>query len=163
MKKIYYKVSKDVFINEIKYKNKVDLIKAVKNDWNRSLVLINNIKYCSFYDFLQRIRCDFNEYLEIILLLSNQSAHFYNYNKIFSILSKYSFHFSTKLDNPDTKSKICTEFIITPMIKQAVIKNTYNIYKIENSVKIYRILKITSIINLSLNNPIMVVLEFIDE
>ena len=163
MKKLYYKVSKDVFINEIKYKNKADLIKAVKNDWNRSLVLINNIKYSAFYDFLRRVKYDFNEYLEIILLLSNQSAHFYNYNKIFSILSKYSFHFSTKLDNSDIKSKICTEFIITPMIKQAVIKNTYNIYKIENSVKIYRILKITSIINLSLNNPIMVVLEFIDE
>ena len=163
MKKIYYKVSKDIFINEIKYKNKVDLIKSVKNDWKRSLVLINNTKYCEFYDFLKRVKGDFNEYLEIILLLSNQSAHFYNYNKIFSILSKYDFHFSTKLDNPDTKSKICTEFIITPMIKQAVIKNTYNIYKIENSVKIYRILKITSIINLSINKPILVVLEFIDE
>tara|TARA_B110000211_G_scaffold233397_1_gene299508 strand:+ start:1358 stop:1849 length:492 start_codon:yes stop_codon:yes gene_type:complete len=163
MKKIYYKVSKESFINEIKYKNKVDLLKSVKNDWNRSLVLINNIKYSEFYDFLRRIKRDFNEYLELILLLSNQSAHFYNYNKIFSILAKHDLHFSTKLDNSDIKSKICTEFLMTPMIKQAVIKNTYNIYKIENSVKIYRILKITSILNLSLNNPILVVLEFIDE
>ena len=163
MKKIYYKVSKETFINEIKYKNKVSLLKAVKNDWNRSLVLINSIKYLEFYDFLKRVKTDFNEYLELILLLSNKSAHFYNYNKIFTILSKHDFHFSTKLDNTDIKSKICTEFVITPMIKQAVIKNTYNIYKIENSVKIYRILKITTILNLSLNNPILVILEFIDE
>ena len=45
MKKIYYKVSKDIFINEIKYKNKVDLIKSVKNDWKRSLVLINTLQF----------------------------------------------------------------------------------------------------------------------
>lgn len=163
MKNIYYNVSKDIFIKEIKYKNKINLIKSVKNDWKRSLVLINNRRYDTFLDFLTKVKNDFNEYLEIILLLSNQSAHFYNYNKIFSILSEYDFHFSTKLDNNDQKSKICTEFTLTPMIKQAVIRNTYNIYKIENFVKIFRILKITTIINLSINNPVLVVLEFMDE
>jgi len=162
MKTFFYKISKNAFLESIKFKNKIDLIKAVKLDWNRSLIVLNKHHYKDFYDFLKKIKTDYNDYLEIILLLSNQCAHFYNYNKIFSIISDYNFHFSTKSDNHDETSKIYTEFTLNPLIKQAIIKNTYNIYKVEKSVKIYRILKITTIINLCINNPIVLKLEFID-
>lgn len=162
MKTFFYKISKNAFLKSIKFKNKIDLIRAVKLDWNRSLIVLNKTHYGEFYDFLEKIKTDYNDYLEIILLLSNQCAHFYNYNKIFSIISDYDFHFSTKSDNLDATSKIYTAFTINPLIKQAIIKNTYNIYKVEKSVKIYRILKITTIINLCINNPIVLKLEFID-
>ena len=135
MKVFFYKISKNVFFENIKFNDKISLLKAVKEDWTRSLIIFNNKHYDNFYDFLNLIKTDYNNYLETILLLSNQCAHFYNYNKIFSIISDYDFHFSTKQDIADRKSKICTEFIINPLIKQAIIKNTYNIYKIEKSMK----------------------------
>jgi len=162
MKTIFYKISKNIFFDDIKFKNKISLINAVKNDWERSFILLNNVHYSSFHSFLKQIKKNFHDYLETILLLSNQCVHFYNYNKIFTIISKHGFHFSTKVDNVHKRSKICTEFVLTPMIKQAIIKNTYDIFKVENKVKVYRVLKITTIINLCINNPIVVVLEFID-
>tara|TARA_B110000971_G_C19993312_1_gene492980 strand:- start:219 stop:713 length:495 start_codon:yes stop_codon:yes gene_type:complete len=163
MKNQFYKIKKDLFFNSIKFRDKVSLIKAVKDDWERSLIIINNKHYDKFYDFLRVIKKCYPKYLETILTLSNQCAHFYNYNKIFTIISEYDFHFSTKLDNPDKRSKICTEFIINSIIKQVIIKNTYNIYKIEGDVKIYRVLKIITIINLCINTDIVVKLEYPDK
>ena len=160
MKTSFYKINKDLFFKSIQFKDKVSLVKAVKNDWERSSIIINNVHYEKFYDFLKVVKKDYSKYLEVILLLSNQCVHFYNYNKIFSIISDYNFHFSTKLDT-DKFSKICTEFTINPIIKQAIIKNTYNIYKIEQEVKIYRVLKITTIVNLCINNDVVVKLEYI--
>ena len=163
MKKIFYKISKKIFFDSIKFKDKISLIKAVKADWGRSLVLINRTHHNNFHEFLNDVKTNYNNYLEVILLLSNQCVHFYNYNKIFSIVSKHGYHFSTKMDTTDALSKICSEFQLTPLLKQAVIKNTYNIYKIEDTLKIYRELKITTIINLCINIPVLVVLDFIDK
>tara|TARA_B110000967_G_scaffold205586_1_gene250431 strand:- start:215 stop:706 length:492 start_codon:yes stop_codon:yes gene_type:complete len=163
MKKIFYKISKNIFFDSIKFSDKISLIKAVKVDWVRSLILLNGRHHNNFHAFLNDVKTNYNDYLEPILLLSNQCVHFYNYNKIFSIVSKHGYHFSTKMDTEDIRSKICSEFNLTPLLKQAVIKNTYNIYKVEETVKIYRELRITTIINLCINNPVLVVLEFIDE
>ena len=90
---------------------------------------------------------------------------FYNYNKIFEILSEYDFHFSTKqdLDNKKKVKKVITRFNLTPLIKQVTIINTYDIYKVFNDVKLYRVIKVTTIVDLSTLDPVVVKLEFLDQ
>ena len=74
--------------------------------------------------YAEYIKANFPEYLEKILLISNQNAHFYYYNKIFNILSKKDFHL-VATDN-DTKYLI-TEFTLNTLIKQATLTNKYNV------------------------------------
>ena len=162
METYFYKISKDVFFNNMKFKDKNRLIDAVKLDWNRATIILNGKKYATFHEFLNLVNTRYSEDLEYIMMLSNQCAHFFNYNKIFTIVNEYDFHFSTKLDSEEENSTVCTEFTINPFIKQAVITNIYNIYKIENDAKVYKVVKIITIINLSINEPILVKLEYQD-
>lgn len=162
METFFYKISKDVFFNNMKFKDKNRLLDAVKLDWNRATIILNGKKHSTFHEFLDIVNKCYSEDLEHIMMLSNQCAHFFNYNKIFTIVSGYDFHFSTKLDSKEKNSKVCTEFTINPFIKQAIITNIYNIYKIEKQVKVYKVVKVITIINLSINEPVIVKLEYQD-
>ena len=162
----YYKIDRKVFFNSVKFEDKNSLINAVRTDWNRMEITINNKRFDNYYDFLNIIDKNFSYYKEKIFMLSNQCAHFYNYNKIFEILSEYNFHFSTKkdFDNPKKKiKKVVTKFVINPFVKQVIIINTYDIFKVQNDVKLYRVIKVTTMIDLSTLDPVIVKLEFLDD
>ena len=163
----YYKIDRKVFFNSVKFEDKNSLLNAVRTDWNRMQIKINNKSFENYYDFLNTINKKYSYYKEQIFMLSNQCAHFYNYNKIFEILSEYDFHFSTKKDydkpKKDKVKKVLTKFTINPFVKQVTIINTYDIFKILNDVKLYRVIKVTTMIDLSTLDPVIVKLEFIDE
>lgn len=161
----YYKIDRKVFFNSVNFEDKNSLINAVRNDWNRMEITINNKSFKTYVDFLNLIQTRYIDYKEEIFMLSNQCAHFYNYNKIFEILSEYDFHFSTKqdLDNKKKVKKVITRFNLTPLIKQVTIINTYDIYKVFNDVKLYRVIKVTTIVDLSTLDPVVVKLEFLDQ
>ena len=160
----YYKIDRKVFFNSVNFEDKNSLINAVRNDWKRMEITINNKSFNTYVEFLNLIQTKYRDYKEEIFMLSNQCAHFYNYNKIFEILSEYDFHFSTKqdLDNKKKVKKVITRFNLTPLIKQVTIINTYDIYKVFNDVKLYRVIKVTTIVDLSTLDPVVVKLEFLD-
>ena len=161
----FYKVSREEFFNSFKFTNKASLIRAVKEDWNRMNVIINSKKYKNYIHFLEIIKDKYNNYLEIILLLCNQCAYFYNYNKIFSIITEYGYHCSTTNKN---YIKVTTRFNITPMIKQAIITNTYDVFKVvrgenQTDMKIFSTMIVSTIIDLSTVDPVVVKLEFLEK
>ena len=158
----YYKIDRRVFFDSVKFDDKNSLLNAVRNDWNRMEVTINNKKFTSYYEFLNTIESKYAYYKENIFMLSNQCAHFYNYNKIFSFLSEYDFHFSTK-QGVDKENKVITRFNLTPLIKQVIIINTYDIYKVQKDVNLYRVIRVTTMIDFSTLDPVLVKIEFIDK
>jgi len=159
-----FSISKDVYFKSISsgFKDKIGLLNAVKLDYPRMEVLINNVKFTYYHEFLEHIKANYPEYLTKILLLSNQCAHFYYYNKIFDILSKYDFHFVS--DDKSNKEKFLkTIFVLNPLIKQACLYNKYNVISInENGEKIHRTLMITTIIDLVILDPITIIIDYID-
>jgi hypothetical protein len=162
---IYYKIDRTIFFNSVNFEDKNSLLNAVRQDWKRMEVTINKKTFKNYYDFLDIIDSKYSYYKEKIYMLSNQCAHFYNYNKIFEILSEYDFHFSTKqdLDESEKSQKVITRFNFSPIIKQVIIINTYDIYKVLNDIKLYRVIKVTTMIDLSTLDPVIVKLEFLDK
>ena len=162
---IYYKIDRTIFFNSVNFEDKNSLLNAVRQDWKRMEVTINKKTFKNYYDFLNIIDSKYSYYKEKIYMLSNQCAHFYNYNKIFEILSEYDFHFSTKqdLDKSEKSQKVITRFNFSPIIKQVIIINTYDIYKVLNDIKLYRVIKVTTMIDLSTLDPVIVKLEFLDK
>jgi len=163
----YYKIDRTVFFNSVKFEDKNSLLNSVRTDWARMDISINTKKFKNYFEFLNIIDKKYSYYKEKIFMLSNQCAHFYNYNKIFEILSEYDFHFSTKQDYDKPKKeqseKVITRFNLSPIIKQVIIINTYDIYKVLNDIKLYRVIKVTTMIDLSTLDPVIVKLEFLDK
>lgn len=157
---LFYKLNKEVFFNNIKFRDSNELINAVKTDWSRLNIYLNDKKPDSFHSFLEYITINYSDYLEKILMLCNQNAHFISYNKIFDIISKYDYHFSTTSD--DNSEVVRTDFNLSIIIKQGIVTNTYNIFKIEDKVKICKKLKTTTIIDFSTLDPVLVKIEYLD-
>ena len=88
-----FSISKDVYFSSIRtgFKSNVELLNAVKADFRRIDIIINGKKYTEYHEFLEYIKNTYPNFLEKVLLISNQCAHFYYYNKIFDILSKKDF------------------------------------------------------------------------
>ena len=158
-----FNISKDVYFASIKngFKSNIDLLNAVRQDFNRIDIFINKKKYTEYYEFLEYIKANFPEYLEKILLISNQNAHFYYYNKIFNILSKKDFHL-VATDN-DTKYLI-TEFTLNTLIKQATLTNKYNVITVDSVGKtIHKTMQVTTVIDLIILDPILIKIEYCPE
>tara|TARA_B110000908_G_C10192936_1_gene421417 strand:- start:741 stop:1229 length:489 start_codon:yes stop_codon:yes gene_type:complete len=156
-----YKIRQKIFFNSLHFDDKSKLMKSVLNDWNRMNISLNGKKCDNLGKFLKYIKTNFTNDLETILMLCNQCCHFYNYNKIFKILSEYNFHCATKQDS-DNDSKVSTKFRLTPMIKQVVINNVYNVYKIINSnTEVHEIINVETILDLSINDPVIVKVSFL--
>ena len=160
-----FTIAKDVYFSSIKngFATNLDLLHAVKTDFNRIDIFINNVQYTEYYKFLEYIKDFYTEYLERILLLANQNAHFYYYNKIFNILSKKDFH----LVSSDSVTKFLkTEFILNNVIKQAVITNKYQVITVDNcknvDKKIHKTILITTVIDLVILDPIFIKLQYLD-
>lgn len=157
---LFYKLNKDVFFNTVKFKDSNSLLQAVKLDWKRIDIWLNGKKQISFLEFLEFINNNYPDYLEKILILCNQNAHFNSYNKIFDIISSYDYHFSTTNDKDCETVK--TEFNLSVIIKQGIITNTYDVFRIEKDIKICKRLKTTTIIDFSTLDPIIIKIEFLD-
>ena len=80
-----FSISKDVYFNSISlgFKDMSLLLNAVKIDYPRMIVTVNKTKFPEYYQFLEYVKKNYPEYLHKILLLANQNAHFYYYNKMF--------------------------------------------------------------------------------
>ena len=157
-----FNISKDVYFKSIKngFKTNIDLLNAVRQDFNRIDIIINNKKYDEYHTFLEYVKNNYPNFLEKILLISNQNAHFYYYNKIFNILSKKDFH----LVSTDTSSikYLKTEFTLNNLIKQATLINKYNVITIDSSVdkNIHRTMLVTTVIDLVILDPILIKIEY---
>ena len=160
-----FNISKDVYFKSIKngFKTNIDLLNAVRQDFNRIDIIINNKKYDEYHTFLEYVKNNYPNFLEKILLISNQNAHFYYYNKIFNILSKKDFH----LVSTDTTSikYLKTEFTLNNLIKQATLINKYNVITVDSSVdkNIHRTMLVTTVIDLVILDPILIKIEYCDE
>lgn len=160
-----FNISKDVYFNSIKngFKTNIDLLNAVRQDFNRIDIIINNKKYDEYHTFLEYVKNNYPNFLEKILLISNQNAHFYYYNKIFNILSKKDFH----LVSTDTSSikYLKTEFTLNNLIKQATLINKYNVITVDSSVdkNIHRTMLVTTVIDLVILDPILIKIEYCHE
>jgi len=160
-----FNISKDVYFKSIKngFKTNIDLLNAVRQDFNRIDIIINNKKYDEYHTFLEYVKNNYPNFLEKILLICNQNAHFYYYNKIFNILSKKDFH----LVSTDTTSikYLKTEFTLNNLIKQATLINKYNVITIDSSVdkNIHRTMLVTTVIDLVILDPILIKIEYCDE
>ena len=160
-----FNISKDVYFTSIKngFRTNIDLLNAVKQDFNRIDIIINKKKYEEYYTFLEYIKNNFPSFLEKILLISNQNAHFYYYNKIFNIISKKDFHLVSTDSNSIKYLK--TEFTLNNLIKQATLLNKYNVITVDSSAKknIHRTMLITTVIDLVILDPILIKIEYCDE
>jgi hypothetical protein len=160
MESVFHLISKEEFFNTIDFDNKTLLIQAVKKDWNRLNIFINNVKTRHYHEFLLLLKAKYKNYLEIMLCLSNQNVHYYMYRKLFNILSRVNYHVITDKSCAE-KNLVATHFNITPVIKQAIIVNSYNITKDINKKPIL-IIKVFTIINLVTYDPIIIKIEFSD-
>jgi len=158
-----YTIRRALFLNSLNFDDKSKLMQSVLSDWDRMNISLNGSKCKNLGKFLKYVKNNFNNDLEIILMLCNQCCHFYNYNKIFKILSEYDFHCTTNQDM-DENLVVSTKFHLTPMIKQVVINNVYNIYKIVGSnTKIHEIINVETIMDLSINDDIIIKITFLEK
>ena len=157
-----FNISKDVYFTSIKnsFKTNIDLLNAVKVDFNRIGISINTKQYTEYYAYLEYLRNNHPTFLEKVLLISNQNAHFYYYNKIFNILSKQDFHLvSTQQDHKFLK----TDIILNNLIKQATLTNKYNVISTcDKGQKIHKTMLVTTIIDLIILDPILIKIEYCD-
>lgn len=159
---LFYKINKDVFFNTINFPDQNQLLNAVKLDWKRSDIWFNREKQVNYAEFLEKITTQFPEYLDKVLLICNQNAHFSSYNKIFDIINKYDYHFATVLNEDNNYDTVKTEFNFTYIIKQGIVTNTYQIFKVEGEIKVYKKMKISTIIDFCTADPVLIKIEYLD-
>ena len=160
MESVFHVISKDEFMDNISYEDKTQLIQAVKKDWNRMNIYINKKKKLQYQEFLILLKVKYKNFLESMLLLSNQTVHYYTYKKLFNILSQVNYHLITNKSCGE-QNLVATHFNITPVLKQAVIINTYNVTRDMDNPPLLTI-RITTIINLITSDPIVVKIDFHD-
>ena len=157
-----FSISKDVYFASIKnsFKTNIDLLNAVKTDFNRIVISINKTKYTEYYAYLEYLRNNHPTFLEKVLLVSNQNAHFYYYNKIFNILSKKDFHLVSATE--DVKY-LKTDIILNNLIKQVTLTNKYNVISTSGQgKKIHKTMLVTTMIDLIILDPILIKIEYCD-
>jgi hypothetical protein len=159
-----FNIAKDVYFNSIAagFNNNIELLNAVKQDYHRIDIYINDKKIDEYYAFLEFIKTHYPDCLEKILLISNQNAHFYYYNKIFNILSKQDLHLVTSVPSLSSEKYLKTNFVLNNLIKQATLINKYNIVTVDNSgKKIHKTILVTTVIDLVIVDPILIKIEYI--
>lgn len=157
-----FNISKEVYFTSIKnsFKTNIDLLNAVKTDFNRIGISINKTKYTEYYAYLEYLRNNHSPFLEKVLLVSNQNAHFYYYNKIFNILSKKDFHLVSATE--DVKY-LKTDIILNNLIKQVTLTNKYNVISTcDQGQTIHKTMIVTTIIDLIILDPILIKIEYCD-
>jgi hypothetical protein len=153
---IFFSIPKNELFDLINksFMDAIQLLEAVKKDFNRMTVYYNGNKETEYILFLQKI-IEHSDLLNYILLLCNQNAHFYYYNKLYTILSKYGYHIVQSLNNND--ASLITDIKINPFIKQIVLSNSYKVIEIDNNsdIKLKKNMTVDMIVNLSCNDDVL--------
>jgi len=160
-----FNISKEVYFNSIStgFVDKVSILNAVRQDYNRMDVIINGKKIENYHEFLDYVKKKYPDYLEKILLLTNQNAHFYYYNKIFNILSKKDFHIVSYDSESEDIKYLKTVFNLNALIKQVILYNKYRVITVDNSGQnLHRTMLITTIIDLVILDPILIKIQYLD-
>ena len=159
---LFYKINKEVYFNSVNFDDQTDLLKAVRQDLNRIEVWFNGERQKSYLKFLEKITNKFPDYIDKILAICNQNAHFSSYNKIFDIISKHDYHFSTINNESKEHETVKTVFNFQFVIKQGIITNTYKIFKVQGDAVMYKTIKISTIIDFCTADPVLVKIEYLD-
>ena len=112
--------------------------------------------------YYEKITNKFPDYIDKILAICNQNAHFSSYNKIFDIISKHDYHFSTINNESKEHETVKTVFNFQFVIKQGIITNTYKIFKVQGDAVVYKTIKISTIIDFCTADPVLVKIEYLD-
>jgi hypothetical protein len=153
---IHFSISKNELLEMINksFIDSIQLLESVKKDFNRMTVFYNSNRETNYIKFLQKI-LDVPNLLHTILLLCNQNAHYYYYNKLYTILTKYGYHIIQSSNN--NIENLITNITINPFVKQIVLENSYRIVEIDTSaeMKLKKNMNVQMIVNLSCNDDIL--------
>jgi hypothetical protein len=116
------------------YRDSLDLYDAVKKDFPRMSVRLNGFLQSDLTEFVQWIRNYDMQYLQPILLLCNQNAHYYYYEKLYNILVKHDYHLVTRSYDAFKTAvpplPLETNVTLLPIMKQVCVKNEYEVIEI---------------------------------
>lgn len=164
-----FTIDKNAYFSTIlsSFKDAIKLFEAFKLDFNRIGLTFNGYSYDNPYEFVSMIKCKYPEYLQPILLLCNQNAHFYYYNTIFSIIQKYNTNLNLVSSNYSNNDDITNKYFktiitINPFIRQVSLENIYDIIDVSDCVKtVHKKLKVNTIIDLVINSPVIIKIEWL--
>jgi hypothetical protein len=155
---IHFSISKNELFTLIdkSFTDSIQLLEAVKKDFNRMSIIFNNIKQTNYIEFLEKI-INIPNLLNFILLLCNQNAHFYYYNKLHTILSKYGYYIVQSSSNINDNLSLITNITINPFVKQVVLSNKYCVIEIDKNsdINVKKNMDVDMIVNLSCNDDIL--------
>ena len=161
----FFTINKNVFFKTIKdsFETNELLLEAVKKDLPRMRCTLNKIHYDSYVDFMEAIRTICPQYLERLLLLTNQNAHFLYLNTVFGILSKHNLHIVCETGYTNDKHLYTTQITINPMVHQVVLENIYKVIDIKpDDIHVLRYCKIITVVDLMVLDPVLIQIHYID-
>jgi hypothetical protein len=131
MTTLYFTIKKQELFDLIQksYPSSYELYESVKKDFPRMQVKLNGAVQKNLGEFVQWIKEHDNKYLFPVLLLCNQNAHFYYYEKLYTILAKYNYHLVSRTTAPPVS--LCTHITLLPIMKQICVKNDYDVVELE--------------------------------
>lgn len=151
------------------YRDSLELYDAVKKDFPRMRVRLNGVDQSDLTEFVQWIRNYDSQYLHPILLLCNQNAHYYYYEKLYNILAKHDYHLVTRthvtplLDSYNPKSApplpLETNVTLLPIMKQVCVKNEYEVIEVlppENDKVIRKRMNVEMIVDLCQSTDVLI-------
>lgn len=128
---LYFTIKKHELFDLIQksFPSAYDLYESVKKDFPRMQVKLNGVVQHRLCDFVQWMKEHEPSYLYTVLLLCNQNAHFYYYEKLYTILAKYNYHLVSRSNTPPFS--LCTNITLLPIMKQVCVQNDYNVIELE--------------------------------
>jgi len=134
---LYFTLKKHELYDMIQksYRDSLELYDAVKKDFPRMRVKLNGVMQSNLTEFVHWIRNYDIQYLQPILLLCNQNAHYYYYEKLYNILSKHDYHLVTRSYTTDEpmnpmQMPLATDITLLPIMKQVCVRNEYEVIEI---------------------------------
>lgn len=163
----FFTINKDVFFKTIRdsFSSNELLLEAVKKDITRMECKFNGRICSSYVDFVETVRKTCPQYLERLLLLTNQNAHFLYFNTVFNILTKHKLHIISDTDSSSASEErhYKTHITINPMVHQVVLHNLYKVIEVNAAeVSVLRFCKITTIIDLMVLDPVVIQIQYVD-
>ena len=160
---MYFTISKHDYIKHIKesFPDQNKLLDAVRLDCHRMTVTINGKLYDNYLDLIETVNKKYSGYIDLIMLLCNQNAHHYYYEKVHNVLAKQNIYLVSNSDTLD-KHDLQTSITILPIVKQITLKNTYQAITISSEqIEVLKTINITLVIDLVLLDDIVVKIDYI--
>jgi hypothetical protein len=128
---LYFTIRKQELFDLIQksFPSAYDLYESVKKDFPRMQVRLNGTVQHQLCDFVQWIKKNEVAYLVPVLLLCNQNAHYYYYEKLYTVLAKYNYHLVSSTQT--VPFSLCTNITLLPIMKQVCVQNQYDVIELE--------------------------------